>query len=332
MKARFGGLKISSVGFYLPEKIISNQEISLRFGTSAELIYKKTGVRERRVTQPEIQTSDMAYEAAEKIFSEHPKLKEGINALLLVGHGFDYKAPVSSAIIHEKLGLQKDCFVMDIPHGCTGYLYGLCVAKGLLNTGISSKVLLLTGDTPSFVIDQKEEELVSLFGDGATATILENSSGTDEHFVFGTDGSGFSDLIVERSGTRNPATLEWIKKTGMIHGKMKMNSAEIFTFALKNVPILIKDVLEKNSLTIDEIDYFVFHQANSFLLETLRRKIKIPEEKFFNNIVYTGNTVSSSIPLAIHQAEKNGALKRGMKVLLAGFGIGLTWGGTVINY
>ncbi|MFN6039656.1 MAG: 3-oxoacyl-ACP synthase III family protein, partial [Bacteroidota bacterium] len=188
-----------------------------------------------------------------------------------------------------------------------------------------------TSDTPSYVIDKNDMELLSLFGDSATATLIQ-SSNEDEKFIFGTDGSGYEQLIVRKSGTRFPASLDWIEETGLIHGKMEMQSTEIFTFAIKIVPSLIQQILEKHSMNIEDVDYFVFHQANSFLLEVLRKKLKIQKEKFFNDIILTGNTVSSSIPIALHTAEKKGTLRRGMKVLIAGFGIGLTWGGTIIKY
>ena len=325
------GINLSSISVFLPETILNNDELSAGSAKISEEIFKRTGVKERRRTCKDFQMSDMACAAAEKIFNSKNELREKIDALILVGHGFEYKAPVTSAILHQRLGLNKNCLVLDVPHGCTGYIYGLSIAKGFLSSQIAKNVLLLTSDTPSYVIDKNDAELQSLFGDAATATIVQSSE-ENEKFVFGTDGSGYEDLIVRRSGTRNPATIDWITKTGLIHGKMEMRSTEIFTFAIKIVPVLIYDILEKNNMKIEDIDYFVFHQANSFLLEVIRKKLKIQKEKFFNDITLTGNTVSSSIPLALHTAEKNGVLRSGMKVLIAGFGIGLSWGGTIIKY
>ena len=326
------GIKISAISYFLPETIVSNDDLSRKFGTSSSEIFKKTGVKERRRTLPDFLMSDMAFEAAQQVFDQYPDKKMNVDAILLVGHGFEYKAPVTSALLQHRLGLPTDCFVTDIPHGCTGYIYGLSLAKGLLHARIAKSVLLLTADTPSYVIDQNDEDLLSLFGDSATASIIESVNGIKEEFIFGTNGSGADFLMVKKSGTRNPPKVEWIIESGLAYGKMEMKSTEIFTFALKTVPKLVKDILDKNQLDMEEIDFFVFHQANSFLLEVLRKKLKIPQERFFNDIIFTGNTVSSSIPIALKNAEKNGVLKRGMKVMLAGFGLGLTWGGTVITY
>ena len=332
MQTENKGIKITALSSFLPEGNLSNYEIAKRFNSDPLEIFKKTGVMDRRITKPDFLMSDMGFEAAEKLFKIKSQHRDEIDALILVGHGFDFKAPVTSAILQNRLRLKKECFVMDIPQGCTGYIYGLSISKSILSSGIAKKVLLITADTPSFVIDKNDEELLSLFGDAATASIIELGNSFDEKYFFGTDGSGYDLLCVEKSGTRNPPDIKWLTQTSMLYGKMSMKSTEIFSFAIRTVPGMVNQILEKNSLSIDQIDLFVFHQANSFLLEVLRKKMKIPQEKFINDISETGNTVSSTIPIALLKAESQGKLKRGMNVLLAGFGLGLSWAGTIIKY
>lgn len=305
-----------------------------QYGVEAGEIFKKTGVRTRWRTTEDFIMSDMAQSAAENLFENDPDIRSKIDTVILVGHGYDYKAPITSAILQNKLKLNKNCLTLDLPHGCTGYINGLAVAKSLLNSGMSRHVLLLTGDTPSFVIEKDNLELHSIFSDSATASYITKEGDNESlgQFVFGTDGSGAQSLMVHHSSSRFPADLGYITADRPLNGSMEMKSTEIFLFAIKVVPTLVKETLEKNKTGIDQIDHFIFHQANSFLLEVLRKKLKIPEEKFYNNITETGNTVASTIPIALSDLEKQGVLKRGMTLLLAGFGLGYTWGATILKY
>jgi 3-oxoacyl-[acyl-carrier-protein] synthase-3 len=272
----------------------------------------------------------MAFESALQLINKDKSLKESIDVIILVGHGYDYKAPISAAILQDRLEIQNGCLTIDLPHGCSGYINGLMVAKGLLDSKIGTKILLLTGDTPSYAIKPNNSELLSIFGDSATATIIESSTKIEhEKFVFGTDGSGVQNLMVKYSGCKEP-NIE-INQT-MIHGEMQMDGKEIFMFAMKRVPDLINQTLIKNQLSKEDIDYYVFHQANSFMLDVLRRKLKIEKEKFYNDISLTGNTVSSSIPIALKTLMIENKIKRGDKLLLAGFGLGYTWGATVLEF
>ncbi len=326
-------MQINGISIYLPEIIITNEELAQKFNIHPEDIFKKTGVIERRHTPLNFNMQQMAETAAKQLFYQYTDIKEKIDAIILVGHGFSYKAPNTSVIIQNNLNLSQNCYCIDVPHGCTGYIYGLSLSKALLEAGLVQHVLLLTGDTPSYVIRKTDVELLSIFSDSATATYLTNKASVFEKFVFYTDGSGSDKLIVERSGTVYPADKEYFSDPNSPPwGDMKMNGTEIFLMSIKWVPSLIKETLEKNNLTIEDIDYFVFHQANSFMLEVLRKKIKIPKEKFFNHIKYVGNTVSSSIPIALYQLIQENKLQKGMKILLAGFGIGYTLGATVIEF
>ncbi len=325
---------INNIAVYLPDGIVTNEELALKFeGLKPEDVFKRTGVKSRRRTTEDFIMSDMVFEAAEMLFNENPEARQKIDTIILVGHGYDYKAPITAAILQHRLQISKNALTIDLPHGCTGYINGLAVSKGLIDGGMSQQILLLTGDTPSFVIDKNNSELQSIFSDSGTASYLSKNEVSDyEKFIFGTDGSGAESLMVRRSSSRSPADVNYINNGGRLNGLMEMNGTEIFTFAMKVVPKLVQETLQKNNITLDEVDYVVFHQANSFMLDILRRKIKIPKEKFFNNIIETGNTVASTIPIALKSAYEQGLIKRGSTILLAGFGLGYTWGATVIKF
>ena len=234
--------------------------------------------------------------------------------------------------------MSTDCGVIDTPHGCTGFVYALGIAKGLFASKQASQILLTTADIPSYVIHSKDTYLRMLFGDAATATVLTSSFlESIGEFVYGTFSKNYEALKVIHSGSKEPITKDWLnlykdEPNQMQHGRMLMDGAEIVRFSIQYVPKLLDDVLAKNQLTLEEIDLFIFHQASGFILDVLRRKCKIPEEKFFTNISSVGNTVSNSIPIAITDAIKSGKLKKGMKVALISFGIGFSWAGTVLKF
>jgi len=327
-------ININHIAVYLPAEIVTNEMLAERFPElNPDDIFKRTGVKERRKTSDDFIMSDMAYEAAEKLFESDGSLREKIDAIILIGHGYDYKAPITAAILQDKLKLSKNILSIDLPHGCTGYINGLAVSKGLIEGGMATNILLLTGDTPSYVIDKNNSELLSIFSDSATAShITEGNEKPNEKFVFGTDGSGAKNLIVNSSSSRVPASSEYLISGGRPNGTMTMDGVEIFKFAIRIVPQLISETLEKNKLTIDKIDFIIFHQANSFMLEILRKKLKIEKEKYYNDISLTGNTVASTIPIALKNAHDKKLIKRGDTVLLAGFGLGYTWGATIIKF
>lgn len=325
---------INNISVYLPNEIITNEMLAEKFpDLTANDIFKRTGIKERRKTTEDFIMSDMAFEAAESLFKKDESLRNKIDTIILIGHGYDFKAPVTSAILQERLKLNQTVLSIDLPHGCTGYINGLAVSKGLIDSGLSKNILLLTGDTPSYVIDKNNSELQTIFSDSATASHITTSDRNDyENFIFGTDGKGAKNLIVKNSSSRFPADIDYLSKGGRYNGTMTMDGVEIFKFAIRIVPKLIAETLEKNNITLDEIDFVIFHQANSFMLEVLRKKLKIEKEKFYNDISLTGNTVASTIPIAINDAYEKKLIKRGDKILLAGFGLGYTWGATVISY
>jgi 3-oxoacyl-[acyl-carrier-protein] synthase III len=329
---------IKAISYYLPEKVLTNKDLCADFPElNEDEIYKSSGIKSRHISAPAEIGSDVGFHAAENFFKEHHINKEEIDFLLFCTEGLDYKAPATSCILQHRLNLPKTCGALDIPYGCTGFVYGLSVSKGLIESGQAKNILLLTSDVPTKVIEPRDKELRIIFGDGGAATLI---SCTTENknigkFVFGTDGSGYDKLIVRTSGSREYITKEWLEafkdSDGMKWGRMEMKSSEIFLFAMKIVPVMVKELLEKEQLLLEDIDLFVFHQANVQMLEVLRRKMKIPVERFIVDMEGVGNTVSASIPIALKRAMDKGLIKNGSNIMLCGFGIGLSWAGTIVK-
>ncbi|MCF8266991.1 MAG: ketoacyl-ACP synthase III [Ignavibacteriales bacterium] len=330
---------IKKISYYLPEKILDNQEISRKFPEwSMEKIGQKTGITERRVCGKDELSSDMAVKVAEKFFEEHNIDRAEIDFLLVCSMSPDYPFPANACLVQDLLGMKKSTAAMDYALGCSGYLYGLAVAKGLVDTGISKNLLLITSETITKYIHPEDKSNITLFGDAAAATLISTDGECSlDNFVLGTDGSGKKHIIMHRGGMRNPSMIEVDEKIdefGNVRNinYLHMDGPEVFNFTLETVPPLIKEVLEKAKLALEDIDLFIFHQANAFMLEHLRRILKIPKEKFFMCMEHTGNTVASTIPIAMYEAAKQGKIKKGGKVLLAAFGTGYSWGSCILDY
>jgi 3-oxoacyl-[acyl-carrier-protein] synthase-3 len=328
------GARVTKIDYYLPETIVTNEELSDMFPDWApEKIEEKVGVRQRHVAKDDETALDLAFNAAEKVLENEDK--ETIDFLILCTQSPDYFLPTSSCILQNKLGLSQKTAAFDFNLGCSGYVYGLGIAKGLISAGLAKKVLFITAETYSKHINANDKGNRTIFGDGATASIIEYSE-INQIFEFelGTDGSGFDKLIVPNGGLRSKydANAPMLNQDEPFTANdLYMNGPEIFNFTIQRVPNLVIDVLAKNNMTMDDIDYFIFHQANKFMLDYLRKKIKIPIEKFYSNLLYTGNTVSSTIPIALCNALNEKVVKKGDKVLLVGFGVGLSWGATLIE-
>lgn len=332
--------RIKAISYYLPEQKLTNADLCKIFPALSEKeIFAKTGINIRHISATGEIASDIAFQSGRLFFEEQFIKKEEIDFLIFISDALDYKGPTTACILQERLNLPKQCGSIDILHGCSGFIYGLSMAKGLVESGQAENVLVLTADMPTKVLHPDDHELRMIFSDGGAATLVsasgENNNSAIGNFIFGTDGSGAKKLMVHFSGAREPMSLKWLEKYknagGMEHGKMEMDGAEIFIFALKIVPQMVTELLKKSGLSANDIDLFVLHQANGYLLEVLRKKMKIPNEKFFVYLENVGNTVSASIPIALKEAIKEGKAKKGDKILLAGFGIGFSWAGTIIN-
>lgn len=329
---------IKAISYYLPETVKTNAEISAKFTEWTEdKILDKIGIKERRIASQNQYASDLAFEACNLLFKDHQIEKESIDFLLYCTQSPDYFIPTTACILQDRLGLKKSIGALDFNLGCSGYVYGLSLAKGLIFSGAAKNVLLLTGDTYSKFIHPSDKSNLTLFGDAATATLVSNEGKSLEigEFVFGTDGSGANNLIVKNGGLKNPylngVDIEedgvWQKNDNHLY----MNGSAIFQFTTSSIPSLVKETLSKNGLELHNIDLYVFHQANKFMLDFIRKKISIPSDKFYINLEMTGNTVSSTIPIALNEAKKTKEIKPETKILLAGFGVGYSWGGVILR-
>ena len=321
------GCKISNIEYYLPEIILDNDQLSKEFPEwDAGKIEEKVGIRSRHVASKDETALDLAYMAGEKLLSQIDR--STVDFLLLCTQSPDYYLPTSACILQDKLKLRKNLGAFDFNLGCSGFVYGLGIAKGLINSNIAKRVLLITSETYSKHIHQSDKGNRSIFGDGAAATLIEKSEEEGVHeFVLGTDGSGMNNLIVKRGGMRHNQTDNYNNPENCLN----MNGPEIFNFTLDVIPDLVKKTLEVNGLKTEEIDYFIFHQANKFMLDYLRKKLKIDPAIFYSNLLTTGNTVSSTIPIAIKDCLDNNLIKINDKIMIAGFGVGYSWGATIIT-
>ncbi len=328
--------KIKLIESYFPENVLTNNMISQEFPSwNPEKIEEKVGVIKRHIADKNETALDLAFRAASKALEHYDKEKIGF--IILCTQSPEYILPTTACILQSKLGLSKNIGAFDFNLGCSGYIYGLAMAKSLIMTNMSKSVLLVMSETYTKHIHEFDFANRSIFGDAATATIIDHSESKHLHeFIFGTDGEGASNLIIPNGGARNnyetnPVLLDGLNGNKRTNNNLFMNGPEIFNFTISIIPKLIDDVLKKNNLEISDIDYFIFHQANKFMLDYLRKKLKVSIEKFYNNIMNTGNTVSSTIPIALKDCLENNIIKSGDKVLLCGFGVGYSWGATIIT-
>ena len=328
--------KIKLIETYYPDNVLTNQMISEEFPHwNSEKITNKIGIQQRHVVSENETSLDMAYCVAKKAFEKYDKNK--IDFIILCTQSPEYILPTTACLLQDKLGLGKNVGAFDYNLGCSGYIYGLGIAKSLIMSNISKSILLIMSETYTKHINKLDFANRSIFGDAATATIIERDEKEHIHeFVIGTDGAGATNLIIPNGGARNlydfkAPIVDASNGNKRTDNDLFMNGPEIFNFTISVIPKLIEDVLEKNTTNLKNIDYFIFHQANKFMLDYLRKKLDIPVEKFYNNIDNVGNTVSSTIPIALKDCILNNVIKKGDKVLLCGFGVGYSWGATIIT-
>lgn len=327
---------IKASSYYLPERVVTNADLVAVFPEwTVEKVASKIGISERHIAAEDETAADMAVRAAENLFMEHPEItRESIDFVLLCTQSPDYFLPTSACLVQKRLGLQTSCGALDFNLGCSGYIYGLSLAKGLIAGGIAKNVLLLTAETYTKHLHPKDKGNRTIFGDAASATIISTEGFAKiGNFSLGTDGRGAENLIIHSGGTRTPCKqndLHFDEGGNPISSDyLYMNGSEIFNFTLEAVPPLVDDTLLKNNIQKDDINLFVFHQANKYMMNFLRKKIKIEEERFYYCLENVGNTVSSTIPIALCEARKTDKLQG--NILLAGFGVGYSWGGTVLK-
>ena len=321
---------ITGIDCYLPERIEENKTGRLT---------EKTGIERRHLCPDNMTAGDMAKEAAEKLFAKGID-RSSVDFLLLCTQSPDYFLPTTACILQDELGLQQSCGALDFNLGCSGFVYGLGLAKGLIESGQAGRILFLTSETYSKYIHPDDHATKPLFGDAATATLI---SGTDDAedgiygFVYGTDGSGADRLIVPVGGMRQRYAETQVEQTTDKYGNIRtnrnlyMDGSAIMNFALDTVPVTLEEILHKTGLKRNDIDYYVFHQANRMMLDYLREKCGLSNDNFWNDVREYGNTVSSSIPLALNDMLRVNRREEVKRVMLMGFGVGLSWGGCVVN-
>jgi 3-oxoacyl-[acyl-carrier-protein] synthase III len=326
---------IKKVEYYLPEHIVTNKHIEGDFpGWSSDMYEKKIGIRQRHIATENETALNLAFESSKKVLNGYDKNK--IDFIILCTQSPDYFLPSSACILQAMLGLRTDVGAFDYNLGCSGYIYGLAIAKGLISAGVAENILLVMAETYSKYLYSKDRGNRIIFGDGAAATIIERSINPGVfNFILGTDGSGYNKLIVRNGGMRNKydantKEIEYSSESITTDNHLYMNGPDIFNFTIQSVPEVVNTVLNKHDLGMEDIDYVIFHQANKYMLNYLRTKIGIAEEKFYINMIDTGNTVSATIPIALKDCLEKKIVKQGDKVLLVGFGVGYSWGATII--
>jgi 3-oxoacyl-[acyl-carrier-protein] synthase-3 len=332
---------VKAIQYHLPIGRIDNENLSAELDDySASKIFTKTGIRTRAVSGIGECSSDLAVAAGLKLLSASGVNREEIDFLLLCTQSPDYFLPSTSCLVHRALDFPESCGCFDYNLGCSGFVYGLSVAKGLIETGQARNVLLITSDTYTKFIHPKDKSVRCLFGDGAAATLIGSIDSQEDmigNFIFGTDGTGAKNLIVPAGGMRkafNPAATELVDSSGNVRteNNLYMNGPEIFNFTLNTVPKLVSNLLDKSGLKRQDLDLWVLHQANKFMLDHLRKKLELPEDRVPIFLESCGNTVSSSIPITLAELGNQGKLQSGQLLALIGFGVGYSWAACTVRW
>ncbi|MDR0506978.1 MAG: ketoacyl-ACP synthase III [Dysgonamonadaceae bacterium] len=329
---------IRAISYYLPSKIISNDQIVREFPEwTVDKINNKIGIRERHVAADDETATDMAVKASEKLFEEHSIDRGQIDYVIFCTQSPDYFLPTSACIIQDRLKLSTSIGAIDINLGCSGFIFAVSLAKGLITGNMAKHVLVITSETYSKYIHPRDKGNRTIFGDAAAATLV-SIEGIAEigNFSFGTDGSGAENLILKTGASRNKNLFNDLSFDDYGNPKssdyLYMDGSAILNYTLDYFPPLIEDIFKKNKVNKDDIDLFVFHQANKYIMSLLRKKLKISEDKFYCFYENTGNTVSSTIPIALREALDDKNIKRGHKVMSAAPGLGYSWGGVIFNF
>ena len=332
---------MTAVEYYLPEATLSNSDLTGEFPDwSVEKIAEKTGIDTRHVAAGHECSSDLAAAAAERLFAAGVD-RARIDYILFCTQSPDYFLPTTACLLQQRLGIPTTAGALDFNLGCSGYVYGLGLAKGLVETGQASNVLLLTGETYTKMLAPGDRSVRTIFGDGGSATLVEavnTAPGAPPMigpFVYGTDGSGARNLIVEAGAFRvpiGPASADAGAPESPAKPTLFMDGGEIFAFTLSTVPKALETLLRRAGIAAADVDLFAFHQANRHMLDFLRKKSRIPEEKFLVCLAGCGNTVSATIPIALREAQRAGRLVPGAVVAMVGFGVGYSWAAALCRW
>lgn len=338
-KTRIGGVRIAGIAAAVPDSVVTLDDDGKLFGVEeTKRVFKNTGIRQRHVTKTGMCTSDLCFAAAQELLARLDWAPESIDALVFVTQSPDYVTPATACVLQRRLGLAPGCAAFDVNLGCSGFVYGLWMLSGLFAGGGFRRALLLVGDTASRMSAPLDRSVIPIFGDAGAATALElDPAAPPMDFILGTDGAGARHLIVPAGAARIPRTSATAEITMRADGNARsdehtyMNGAEVFTFTLTNVPNLIRDIKEVAGWTNENTDFFVFHQASTFVLKNLARASGLPKEKFVVAMEEYGNTSSASIPLAICHQLRDALTSGPKRLVLAGFGVGWSWAAAAVT-
>lgn len=329
---------IKGISYYLPEKVVTNEELLKEFPEwSVDKVASKVGVNSRHVASENETAGDMAEKAARSLFKEYNVDPKTVDFVLLCTQSPDHFLPSTACILQDRLGIPTSAGALDYNLGCSGCVYGMAMGKSFVDSGMAKNVLLLTAETYNKYLHPSDKSNRSIFGDGAAACLISQEGFAEiGDVVLGTDGSGAKHLIVETGAARQKTATGVVTIDEDGHEKhddyLYMNGSAIFNFTLEAVPVLMKEILVKNNISKEDVDYYVFHQANKFMLNTIRKVCVLPKDKFYVNLAETGNTVSSTVMIGLKQCVEAGIITSGMKVMVTGFGVGLSWGGTILKF
>src|SRR2546429_2738097 len=331
MKSRAAGhpISITGLGCYVPERVLTNDEIAGIVDTSDEWISSRTGIRERRVAAEHEAMSDLALPAAREALENAGLRGQDVDVLIVATVTPDMAFPATAAILADQLGA-SEAAAYDLSAGCTGFMYAVAQAYGMLAGGLARRALVVGGDVLSKILDWTDRRTAVLFGDGAGAVVMERVGKSGFlGFELGADGSGGPQLYLPAGGSRTPATAESVSER--LHF-VQMNGREVFKFATRVLVSSAEAVLAECGRTVDEVDVYVPHQANVRIIEYATKKLGIPDDRVVIDVDHYGNTSSGSIPLALADARTEGRLEPGRLVLMTGMGAGLTWGSGLIEW
>lgn len=330
-------IKLSGIAGCVPQQTQDNKDIEILPPNERELFINTVGIRYRKVVPDGVTASDLCYAAAEKLLTDLNWSRDEIKILVFITQTPDYLIPNTSSILQDKLKLPKSCLAFDVNLGCSGYVYGLSIIGGLLQNMPGAKALLLVGDISTRTISMQDKSTAPLFSDAGTATALEYSTMGQIHFNLQTDGKEYDDIIIPDGAFRNPVSLQsfelkthegGIKRTDL---SMKLDGIKIFNFALREVAPNINTLLSEKGIDKSSIDYFIFHQANKLMLESVRKKLQLEPDKVPYSLYQYGNTSSASIPLTMLVNLRSQLQSQPLKLLLSGFGVGLSWGSAYLE-
>ncbi len=325
---------IKDIQVYLPEKMVSNQELVEEFGFDADFLEKKVGIVKRHIASENETVSDMAVKVGRILFHENRDLSpETVNLLVVCTQNSDFKIPHTAAIVQNQLGIPSIA-TFDINLACSGFVYSLAVVLSFMESQGMQNAILITSEAYSKVINKKDRDTMAIFGDAACAVWIGlNCECRPMQYSFGTNGKDYDKLILKDGGSHIPLHTYIHKKNHSSENSewLHMDGREIFNFMLKQIPGDTLGCLAKNGMAMSDIDYFIFHQANKFMLDCLCQRLNIPKEKMVYSLRETGNTVSSSIPIALKHLMETNKLS-GKKVFISGFGAGLSWASTVLKF